>query len=67
MFFYYSKAFDTVRHLVLIQKLFDIGVCQQILSWVECFLRERSMQVRVSGSISESKNEGSEVPQGSIL
>ena len=32
VFFDYSKAFDTVRHVVLIQKLFDMGVCQQILS-----------------------------------
>ena len=67
VFFDYSKAFDTVRHVVLIQKLFDIGVCQQILSWIECFLRERSMQVKVSGSISESRSVKSGVPQGSVL
>ena len=67
VFFDYSKAFDKVCHVVLLRKLSDIGVCHQILSWIECFLRERKLQVKVSDSTSTERIVTSGVPQGSVL
>ena len=67
VFFDYSKAFDKVCHVVLLRKLSDIGVCHQILSWIQCFLTERKLHVKVSDSTSTERNVTSGVPQGSVL
>ena len=67
LFFDYSKAFDRVSHPILLRKLVDIGITDPLLSWIECFLRERTMQVRISGKLSSSVAVSSGVPQGSVL
>ena len=67
LFFDYSKAFDKVRHVILLQKLADLGICPQILNWIGYFLRARTMRVRVSGVLSHSEPVTSGVPQGSVL
>ena len=67
LFFDYSKAFDKVRHVILLQKLADLGICPQILNWISYFLRARTMRVRISGVLSHSEPVTSGVPQGSVL
>ena len=67
LFFDYSKAFDKVRHIILLQKLSDLGICPQILNWISYFLRSRTMRVRISGVLSHSEPVTSGVPQGSVL
>ena len=67
VFFDYSKAFDKVCHQVLLAKLYDLGICPQIVSWIRGFLVTREMKVRVSGSLSHSESVRSGVPQGSVL
>ena len=66
VFFDFAKAFDTVVHVLLLQKLASLGVCQQLLFWIECFLR-RSIRVRVAGACSQQRLVTSGVPQGSVL
>ena len=63
----FSKAFDTVPHKRLLHKLSNYGICGPTLTWLECFLTRRSMQVVLEGISSESTSVDSGVPQGTVL
>lgn len=63
----FSKAFDTVDHETLINKLNRCGVRGKALEWIQSYLSGRSLQVRVNGYISDKYNITSGVPQGSHL
>ena len=63
----FSKAFDTVNHTILLEKLRCIGLCGQLLAWIHDFLAGRTMQVVVKHTLSLPRNVQSGVPQGSIL
>ena len=67
IFFDYSKAFDKVCHSVMLDKLASIGINQELIIWIKCFLTNRVMQVRVAGSLSSTSQVKSGVPQGSVL
>ena len=67
VFFDYSKAFDKVSDIVLLDKLFKIGVSTQLIRWIRCFLMSRVMQVKVSSTLSDAVPVTSGVPQGSVL
>ena len=67
IFFDYTKAFDKVCHELMLGKLIDIGICNQLVSWIAQFLRSRSMFVRVARARSETLPVLSGVPQGSVL
>ena len=67
LFFDFSKAFDKVSHVVLIQKLNEIGICPQLCNWIQHFLSARRMQVRVHQATSSWHRVYSGVPQGSVL
>ena len=60
-----QKAFDTVDHAILRDKLQSIGVSST--SWFESYLSNRRQCVEVSGSRSEFLPVTCGVPQGSIL
>lgn len=62
-----SKAFDCVRHDLLLRKLFDYGIRGVPLRWLESYLKDREQQVDISGKLSNSINIEFGVPQGSIL
>ena len=65
--FDYSKAFDVVRHDILLEKLHCLGIQGSILQWISSFLSERLMRVAVKGTLSTSREVYSGVPQGSVL
>ena len=50
IFFDYRKAFDTVSHTLLLQKLETAGVNIHILTWLHDYLCDRKQYVCVNGS-----------------
>ena len=67
LFIDFRKAFDTVNHTILGQKLKAIGISGNLLSWLADYLSMRQQFVQTSGNKSESKTVRFGVPQGSIL
>ena len=60
-----QKAFDTVDHTILRDKLQSIGVSST--AWFESYLADRRQCVEISGTYSEFLPVTCGVPQGSIL
>ena len=63
----YKKAFDTVPHQKLLQKLKGLRLDDVLTKWIEQFLLGRQMRVRVNGSFSNWIDVISGIPQGSVL
>jgi ribonuclease P/MRP protein subunit RPP40 len=63
----YRKAFDSVPHKRLIEKLKTCGISGNLLRWIENFLTSRTMRVGIRGTFSQLINVLSGVPQGSVL
>ncbi len=62
-----SKAFDTLDHHILLQKLKYYGIQGTQLSWFESYLTGRSQCVKYREAISASKDLTTGIPQGSVL
>ena len=67
LFIDFSKAFDTVDHTLLLQKLEGYGVRGVALDWFGSYLRGRTQFVSLQGVRSRPLDVGFGVPQGSIL
>ena len=63
----FSKDFDSVPHLRLLEKLKSFGIMGNLWKWIEDFLLGRRQRVCVNGSVSEWSSVSSGVPQGSCL
>lgn len=62
-----SKAFDTVPHDLLIQKLYDAKVPNKIVLWLKSYLSDRRFRVGFGGVFSRDFIVLSGVPQGSLI
>lgn len=63
----FAKAFDTVPHILIIDKLKRIGYPDWLTEWIFSYLSARTAQVVVNSSRSRQINVTSGVPQGSVL
>ena len=61
-----QKAFDTINHEILLDKL-PIGFSKNTISRYESYLAERHFTVEVANRVSKFSKISSGVPQGSIL
>lgn len=62
-----SKAFDTVNHQILLNKLKYYGLQQSEYNWFQSYLNNRKQQVHANGVASDTRFISTGVPQGSIL
>ena len=62
-----AKAFDTVDHSKMLQKLREFGFSGSVLLWLKNYLSGRFQRVTVHGATSQSLPITSGVPQGSLL
>ena len=62
-----SKAFDTVNHDILLQKLNHYGIRGIAYTWIKSYLNSRVQFVHYNGVNSENLPVTCGVPQGSIL
>ena len=62
-----SKAFDTIDHHILLQKLYHYGIRGLALKLFENYLSNRRQYVMVDGVRSDYSNVTCGVPQGSVL
>ena len=63
----FRKAFDSVSHDSLLQKLHAAGITGKLWSWLQSYLKQRSQCVRIGASNSALYKVLSGVPQGSVL
>ena len=63
----FSKAFDTVPHARLVEKLKSAGISGNILNWISDWLNGRSQRVVLNGKSSGWTSVLSGVPQGSVF
>ena len=67
IFLDFCKAFDTIPHHLLLHKLQNFGISDNLFNWFRSYLSNRSQSVTIDGTISSELPVTSGVPQGSIL
>ena len=67
MFIDLSKAFDTINHSILLQKLRHYGIRGVTLDWFASYLSNRKQFVSINNENSDYNTINCGVPQGSIL
>ena len=67
MSFDFSKAFDTVPHNILFDKLKATDVNPYVINWILDFLNQRKQRVGVDGITTEFVDISRGVPQGTVL
>ena len=63
----FQKAFDTVQHSILVNKLAKYGIRGIALDWIRDYLNNRVQQVSIKETMSSVGTITCGVPQGSIL
>ena len=68
IFLDFEKAFDTVNHSILLDKLHHYGIRGIVLEWFTSYLANRTQTTHIDNDhISSKKNSVTGVPQGSVL
>jgi len=67
IFFDLAKAFDTLNHSLLLDKLYCYGIRGQMWNWFQSYLTGRTQYVSINGVSSSPLSIDFGVPQGSVL
>ena len=67
IFLDFQKAFDTVDHCILLDKLYFYGIRGLAFDWFSSYLHDHQQLVNYCGCESDLKRIKCGVPQGSIL
>ena len=62
-----QKAFDTIDHKLLLEKMTYLGFSESTIRWFECYLSNRAFIVNINDKFSQLGKVSCGVPQGSIL
>ena len=62
-----EKAYDTTWRYGILKDLHDLGLKGRLPLFIQSFLEDRTMQVRVGSTLSDLYDQEQGVPQGSIL
>ena len=62
-----QKAFDTVNHAIMSDKLGAVGCDDASVNWFNSYLSNRSQYIDIKGTLSDCGEVTCGVPQGSIL
>jgi hypothetical protein len=62
-----QKAFDTVNHTILLDKIYHYGIRGVAYDWIKNYLSQRKQYVTINGCKSSIRNIEYGVPQGSVL
>ena len=62
-----SKAFDTVDHAILRQRLSSVGLSEHAVAWFANYLSNRTQCTQFDGLMSVKLSVFNGVPQGSVL
>lgn len=62
-----AKAFDTVNHKILLDKLYNYGIRGNAFKLISSYLQNRRQRVKVNGVLSDFCEVNTGVPQGTIL
>ena len=63
----FSKAFDSINHNRLLDKLKDMGIPSKLLSWISSYLKHRKIKTKLNNRVSATTDLICGVPQGSVL
>ena len=61
-----QKAYHTINHKILFDKLLPIGFSKNLISWYESYLAERHFTVEVANRVSKFSKISCGVPQGYV-
>ena len=67
VFLDFEKAYDMVWRKGVLYKLNQLGLDGNIFNWINAFLQDRSIQVRIGTTLSDNFTVENGLPQGSVL
>ena len=67
MYLDFSKAFDSINHSRLLDKLKDMGIPLKLHSWISSYLKNRKIKTKLNNCVSTTSDVICGVPQGSVL
>ena len=62
-----QKAFDTIDHNILLQKMSSLEISREVIDWYKSYLSSRKFHVNVHDKFSTSADLRCGIAQGSIL
>ena len=62
-----KAAFDRIYHDIALKKFKNLGFSTRLCSWLESYLKQRKLQVKISTTLPQEFTNYSGVPQGSNL